>query len=482
MSDLRTSLLVNRQVPEFIREEYPLFISFLEAYYEYLETKQGTQLNDLTQRAKDLRNLSDVDDSIDDFEEQFFATYASLVSKDVEVDKSFLIKNVLPLYLAKGSENSFKLLFRMLFGQELEVKYPKNDVLRASDGKWKRDEVIKVTQDISSFYTGNGTKKQFNLVPFNSALDTTITVYVNGSLIAASNYFVRKEINKLYFYTAPANNSEIEVFYRNINIEIFKNRKVTGLISGATALIEDVEIETINNEQITAFYVNPKTVVGDFTIGETILFDIVANDDTLIYLRARAFSSLLTITVIDGGANYNIGDPVSIIVPTFEREPKAFISKTFSGKINQVIIRDGGAGFQTAANVRAVGVPEAELFFAVGAINTTGTNTPNSYTIFSDVISDIDPANNVILNLNWGLSGGAIANVNTVISKALSNISYTTIGEISNVQVLISEIALTTTPTLNADPAIVDIVPIANTTTNTIVKIYTFGSLGKLRV
>ena len=162
MSDLRTSLLVNRQVPEFIREEYPLFISFLEAYYEYLETKQGTQLNDLTQRAKDLRNLSDVDDSIDDFEEQFFATYASLVSKDVEIDKAFLIKNVLPLYLAKGSENSFKLLFRMLFGQELEVKYPKNDVLRASDGKWKRDEVIKVTQDISSYYTGNGTKKEFN--------------------------------------------------------------------------------------------------------------------------------------------------------------------------------------------------------------------------------------------------------------------------------------------------------------------------------
>ena len=482
MSDLRTSLLVNRQVPEFIREEYPLFISFLEAYYEYLETKQGTQLNDLTQRAKDLRNLSDVDDSIDDFEEQFFATYASLVSKDVEVDKSFLIKNVLPLYLAKGSENSFKLLFRMLFGQELEVKYPKNDVLRASDGKWKRDEVIKVTQDISSYYTGNGTKKEFNLVSFNPALDTTITVYVNGSLIATSNYFVRKEINKLYFYTAPANNATIEVFYRSIDTKLFENRKLTGQISGATALVEEVEIETINNEQITAFYVNPKTVVGDFTIGETILFDIVANDDTLIYLRARAFSSLLTITVIDGGANYNIGDPVSIIVPTFEREPKAFISKTFSGKINQVIIRDGGAGFQTAANVRAVGILEEELFFAVGAINTTGTNTPNSYTIFSDVISDIDPANNVILNLNWGLSGGAVANVNTVISQALSNISYSTIGEISNVQVLISEIALTTTPTLNADPAIVDIVPIANTTTNTIVKIDTFGSLGKLIV
>ena len=47
MSDFKTSLLVNRQVPEFIREEYPLFIAFLEAYYEYLETQQGSQKNDL---------------------------------------------------------------------------------------------------------------------------------------------------------------------------------------------------------------------------------------------------------------------------------------------------------------------------------------------------------------------------------------------------------------------------------------------------
>ena len=71
MADQKTSLLVNKQVPEFIRDEYPLFITFLEAYYEYLETKQGTQLNDLTQRAKDLKHLSDIDSSIDDFEQNF---------------------------------------------------------------------------------------------------------------------------------------------------------------------------------------------------------------------------------------------------------------------------------------------------------------------------------------------------------------------------------------------------------------------------
>ena len=44
MTDKKVSLLVNRQVPEFVREEYPVFISFLEAYYEFLENKQGTQI------------------------------------------------------------------------------------------------------------------------------------------------------------------------------------------------------------------------------------------------------------------------------------------------------------------------------------------------------------------------------------------------------------------------------------------------------
>ena len=76
-TDLKTSLLINRQVPEFVREEYPLFIQFLEAYYEFLETEQGTQNNDLTTKAKDLRFISDVDESIDEFQQYFLDNFAS---------------------------------------------------------------------------------------------------------------------------------------------------------------------------------------------------------------------------------------------------------------------------------------------------------------------------------------------------------------------------------------------------------------------
>jgi hypothetical protein len=143
MSDYKTSLLVNKQVPEYVREEYPIFISFLEAYYEFLEQAQGIQKNDVLKQSKDLRYLSDVDASITTFEESFFNMYASLIPRDVQVNKETLIKNVLPLYLARGNEKSFKLLFRLLFGDEVEVLLPKNNVLKASDGQWTIDNILK---------------------------------------------------------------------------------------------------------------------------------------------------------------------------------------------------------------------------------------------------------------------------------------------------------------------------------------------------
>ena len=53
--DKKTSILINGQLPEFVRDEYPLFGTFLEAYYEFLENKQGTNKNDLTFQAKKLK-------------------------------------------------------------------------------------------------------------------------------------------------------------------------------------------------------------------------------------------------------------------------------------------------------------------------------------------------------------------------------------------------------------------------------------------
>lgn len=481
MADQKTSLLINRQVPEFVRDEYPVFVSFLEAYYEFLEQKQGTELNDLVTKSKDLRDISDVDLSIEDFERNFFNTFADLIPRDIAVDKSVLIKNVLPLYLSKGSEASFKLLYRMMFGGELEVKYPKNDVLRASDGKWEIENALKLSKDFYSYYTADGTTKEFKILEQSNQTD--ITVYVNN-IPQTSGYYVRKESKKLVFNTAPLLNSTIKVLYSTLDKTIFTNRKITGEISGTTSLVEKVSNQIVNEELIVQFFVNDKTMIGNYINGENVFTDVFV-DGFLVNVLVETVSNVLRINIIDGGANYNVGDPVIVNAPVASVGPSALISKTFKGVINQVTINDGGAGFTVGERIAAIGYETTQLNFAIADVDLTGANTANVFKIYSDVISDVDPANTILTATNWHFPGNIAPsqtiNVNSIISTAFSNATYVGIGEISNVTIAAANVIVTLTPILNAAAAYITLSPLtANTPTSTIVTIDTFGSLGKL--
>lgn len=490
MSDLRNSLFVKGQVPEFVREDHPLFVSFLEAYYEFLENKQGTQNNDLIAKSKQLRNVADVDVSIDEFEDQFFNTFASLLPRDSVLDKSMLIKNLLPLYLSKGSEKSFKLLFRMLFGQELEVKFPGNNVLRASDGKWLRENTIRVLTDVYTPYTGTGTAREFPLVPCRCPLTTqplpiNVTVFVDG--VETTDFFIRIETKKLIFNTAPALGAEIQIYYRGFDFNSVINRQITGKRSGVSVVVEKVGQQIQNNRFIVDLFVDGKNLTNEFTIAEELTSNAFHENGELVPFVFQSISTVESVRVIEGGADYVVGEPIRFEGVDSDIQPRAFISKTFSGRIDRVNIISGGAGFQTAANVVAIGFEPTQLRFAVAEINGSGANTANTFRIFSDVITDVDPANTTISAIDWSFPSnssptGAV-NVDSTISHAFGEISYTSIGDISNVSVLLSATDVDITPVLNAEPAFVNIEPqTANTTSNTIVKIDAFGSLGRLQI
>ena len=65
-------------------------------------------------------------------------------------DLRFFIKHLKEFYRSKGSEKSFRTLFRLLWGQEqLEFYYPKVDLLKVSDGNWQQDTVLQLDYDTS---------------------------------------------------------------------------------------------------------------------------------------------------------------------------------------------------------------------------------------------------------------------------------------------------------------------------------------------
>jgi hypothetical protein len=472
MSNLKTSLLVNYQVPEFVQEEHPNFIAFLEAYYEYLETKQGSQINDLTNKSKDLRYLSDVDASIAEFENSFFNSYADLLPRNVEVDKAFLIKHILPLYLAKGNQKSFQLLFRLLFNEEVEVVQPNQNILRASDGKWLIENAFRISQNVYSNYTGNGTKTIFKLAQVASA--ETIAVYVNGVLkTEATDYYVRKESRKLIFNSAPANNSQIKVLYNNFDFEILTNRKLTGSSSFATALVERVSQKTVNTVPIFELYVNIKTLIGEFITGENATLDIVDPDDkSLIQIEVLGLASLRTINIINGGASYNVGDPVTITGGNPTNPASAVVSEVFSGFINKIQALAGGAGFKIASNVYVIGPGAGSLSLAIGAVDVSGQNTANVFVVNTDRIADYG---SIAINAaNYGFNASIVTeNVNSKIIDALSFENVTSIGAITNVTILFANASFASVPTLEADSAPFQ----ANGTTHFVLSTHSLGRI-----
>ena len=472
MADQKTSLLINRQVPEFVREEHPNFIAFLEAYYEFLENKQGTKKNDLITKSKDLRYISDVDYSIAEFENNFFNTYASLIPRNVEVDKGTLIKQILPLYLAKGNQKSFQLLFRLLFNEEVEVIQPNLNVLRASDGKWLIENAFRISQSVYSNYTGNGTKTTFKLAQVAAA--ETIAVYVNGVLkTEATDYYVRKESRKLIFNSAPANNSEIKVLYNDFNFEILTNRKLTGSDSSATALVERVSQKTVNTVPIFELYVNKKTLLGEFTTGENATLDIIDPDDgSLIEIEVLGLASLRTINIINGGASYNVGDPVTITGGNPTNPATAVISEVFSGFINKIQALAGGAGFKVGSNVYVVGTGAASLTLAIDGVDVSGQNTANVFVVNTDRIADYG---SIAINAaNYGFNASIVTeNVNSKIIDALSFQNVTSIGAITNVAILFANAAFASIPTLDADSAPFQ----ANGTTHQVLSTYSLGRI-----
>jgi hypothetical protein len=123
----KVSSLVRSQLPEFIREDYQTFLNFLEAYYEFVE-----------QGEVDLKTLRDLDTTLESFIRYFKNELASNLPYST-VDTKFLLQHIKEQYNAKGSEASFRLLFRVLFNKEVTIDYPSKQILRASDGRWNQD-------------------------------------------------------------------------------------------------------------------------------------------------------------------------------------------------------------------------------------------------------------------------------------------------------------------------------------------------------
>ena len=214
----RVSSLVKSQLPEFIGSDYPLFVSFVEAYYKFLEQDQGAL--EVVQNAN---SYKDIDSTADSFIQYFLKEYTNNIPPDILVDKKLLIKKISDLYESKGSPLSFNILFRILYNQKVSLNHPYDYVLRSSGGNWEQIASLRIELISGSVININ---------------DRALKVLKNGIYYEATIVRVKFLIDNLYevYLSNPSNilyEIEDEVIVTAGTSEIFK-----GIIKPTTVSYE----------------------------------------------------------------------------------------------------------------------------------------------------------------------------------------------------------------------------------------------------
>lgn len=461
--DLKTSLLVNRQVPEFVREDYPFFISFLEAYYEFLETEQfntdsTSKKNNLIEEAKKLRDANDLDASLFRFEEQFFNTLASLIPNEIEVDKTFLLKNVLPLYRSKGTLKSFELLFRLLFKEEIKVEYPRNNILRASDGKWVIENMIRTEPVVYSEYYNPGGQTVFYL-PYELNPNQ---IEVREDSILRQEYYIRKEQKRLEFVgPLPNNIQKLEIKYLlNFDLDIFNSRQIVGRKSGAKAIIENIGRRRIAGEDFFQVFIDKKTKVGDFLNGEVLDCTVIV-DGNVIPFNFQTLSEVESVQIIRPGSGYSVGDSVNFLGKS-NRKATGFVSEVSSGVIEELFVQVNkfGQGYKSGVEVYANNYTTTQFKALTSGIDDSAIYGPNFVRYNTDIIDDYK--SNTINSLDYGFKEGETTNVNSAISEALNINILEGLGPLLDVFILTSQVPDTPNAQFIIDDAVLYINPITN--------------------
>ncbi len=338
---IKTSSLIPFQLPGFIRDDdnYQTFISFLEAYYEWMEQEKGV----LSERLKLLEYI-DIDNTLDEFIDYFYNSFLPSFPVDVITDKRKLIKFSKELYENKGNRASYKFLFRALYNADSDIIETKEFVLKASAGKWFLPKSIKVKTNDSRWVNAEN-----------------LWVFGNNS-----KSFAKIERVKLV-------NDRIEIFLSDIE-RLFETGEFVKVVSQD---LRDVYFDVAGN------IVNQET--PESSILEAKLLGTISN--ILINQKYR-------------GNYYLTGDPV-VVYGGMDDEitgigAAAEVGEVTLGAIQRVKVENGSWGYRENPNTFIFVTPDSgKPILTVGAVNPANTVNVNML-----VMDSLELKENIPLNCN----------------------------------------------------------------------------------
>ena len=127
----KESIRVESLLPQELRENSTRLTQLLEDYYIFMNKgfQPSYELNSILEE----RDI----DTAEHYLEQIQKEIAATIPRAIQTDKVKLYKNLVRFYNIRGSTESIETFFRILLQDEVEIYYPKNNMLIPSAG-WLR--------------------------------------------------------------------------------------------------------------------------------------------------------------------------------------------------------------------------------------------------------------------------------------------------------------------------------------------------------
>jgi hypothetical protein len=353
------SALIETQLPEFVRSGSSKFQRFLELYYTWLENNgsfQGVgnttyQFGNTVFHIQNIDKYRDIDETLDPFIRLFKQELLPYFPENTSLDLVKILKGAREFYVKKGSEESVKWLFRVLFDEDVQIYYPKRQILIASDGKWKLPQAFQLT------LTGQNLSINPNLLEKHKGIGSISTA---TCIIESAN----KTIDSVF------GNEILEIYVSNVSKE-FENG-------------ENLEIEYTDEFGIERSF-------SEKIIGAISGIRIDSNIKTDPQQRRR-------------GLTYNVGDPVVVFggldSTPLANDAVAVVGNVTVGSIEGLNILFPGYGYRTYWNTESIVYrsetddPNANQSTDIRAVAANYSVNSNSQFNFSEYISvDMMPIN-----------------------------------------------------------------------------------------
>lgn len=389
------------QFPSIYKEEGPLFIAFIKAYFEWLEEQ-----DQIVYDSRRLLEYRDVDKTIDVFINNFKNKYMFPIPADISGDKRLLQKHIKEVYGSKGTERGLKLLFQLLFGDTISVYKPGDDVFRLSDGEWNRDIYLEVSYK-----------------PYNSLF---VGEFIRGRISGARAYVEK-------FQTKFVNNKNINIFYLTDVVGNFRYDEVV--------LIDDSRLEEGQVPAVTA--VNSPKIIGSmstvdvsnrsspfgYTVGDILEVQASGTRGKVVVTKLKELDGTISFNLEDGGSGYTVNNTIFLI----------------KGPVTSAIVEDGGVGYSNSDYIT----------FSNGTVNavanlvTDGSGSILNNTASGDSYFTVTHGGNGFLTTNvftvtvsisnstGGSSAGVGANIVPVIAGGGDGASLR-IGQLTDIKYLFS--------------------------------------------